>query len=202
MTTYNIEVAHIYGDGKFSPEHTQGLTHAREIIDRLGPDKCTVVVMVDDIHAPMNLDIDAFVDRIALDGVFVDHVYLESQMREGANYLRNILFSEIGWTRQKFNNRDQIGFMENGEWIGVCENDKATCALLSAAFLRHRCNQPRDHYSINQIYHPAYSTKPVSCDEMIAILPKKFMNVERKVQTILIRANLQEIISRAQYIFF
>lgn len=203
MTHYHIEVAHVYADETFGDEHRKGLAYARNFIEGVGAENVSVSVVVDDIHvAPerRTLDINSFVESCAMEGVIIDHVMFEGDYLTMADSLHISLEARVDLKAETFDrgHRVQIGFTSEGRFVGIRENNKPTCSLLSAAMIYSRLN-PRDD-SLPPSFN--YTQRPTTGDRLLTILPHRFMRVEDNVTIILEKLRNKSLLSKSDYIFF
>lgn len=195
MPRYSLEVAHVYGDQEFSREQQIGLEYARWFIENVGEENVSVCVMVDDVHAPLELDIEKYVARVQLEGVIVDHVFLESQCISGAIELVSDpdMRSEI----QKFDGGERVqrGFTVDGQWVAMLNGSKPTCAAMSAAFSLIRLGG-----SITP--HIKVSGRPFrNCQEVVNILPQRFMRAEANALAIIAASKWDAHVGLINHIF-
>lgn len=191
----SLEIAHIYGDQEFSEETRRGLEYARWFIDNVGESNVTTVVLVDDVHAKMSLDIDHYVKLIELEGVLVDTVVLESSLinvgRDLAKRLRPGIFSQSFDRGQ----RVQTGFDDDDErWIATTENNMPTCATMSAAFTLAR-------WYGHANFVRRYTDSRITADKVVNILPNRFTRVEEKAYQILQRSDFRDRLKDLDLIF-
>lgn len=186
----SLEIAHIYGDQKFSDETKRGLEYARHIIENYEGDRISTVILVDDVHAEMKLDVEDYVRRVQLEGVIVDNVIMESHMMTGALELLGRLTMPL--LSQPFDRgkRIQKGVEDEDErWIALTNDAIPTCALLSGAFHLTRFGTNAKYDNVG----PA--------DRIINILPQKYMPIEEKALFIIKNSIHADLAPKIDYIF-
>lgn len=173
----SIEIAHIYGDEAFGEEQKRGLAYARHFIENIQGGTFSTVILVDDVHAEMKLNVDKYIRLVELEGVVVDHVMMESHMIPAAQELMERLTVPI--LSQSFDRgqRIQKGIEDKDErWIALTNEGVPSCACLAAAFNLVRFGNNR---------HPINGEAAKPADRIVNILPQRFMNIEEKALQIL-----------------
>ena len=188
----SIEIAHVYGDETFGDEQKRGLAYARHLIENV-EDTFSTVILVDDVHAEMKLDIENYVKLVELEGVPVDAVILESNMIKPALDLMERL--TVGTFEQSFDRgaRKQKGFDDPEErWIALTNDGTPSCACLSAA--SHLVRFAGLAHPFKGIALPAVQT-------IINVLPQRFMTIEEKALQIINHSAFKQFAPRINHIF-
>ena len=180
MVDYNIEFAHIYGNGEFNEEHIKSVKIARELIEKLKKENKSFVacILIDEFHAEKILNEEEIVNKAKDYGVYVDFIAYESKLGPIASKI--ISEVKIKTSSLKNNNGDH------------------SCALLASSWHLARLGKHKlPENAIKKI-----NNKPFEAKKIITILPKKYKPVEEKALNIIKLTKYKNSGKKIKYIFF
>ena len=181
---FNIELCHMYTDMEWGDEQEESLKVAKEVIRQIIADNKTFCcsVLIDDYHPNTSIfDLDVFVKKIASQGLSVDHLCFESKLVPyGEDVLRRLPVGSKHLENFRSQNKKVLCLVIDSETIGLEDDydnkEICSCALLSASWTVCRLGR----MSLKDDDMIRYTKQSFAANNLITILPKRYMAVEKK----------------------
>jgi hypothetical protein len=184
---YNIELAHIYSDEHFGPEHEKSISVALEAarrLDALGKTYCFSVLIDNYNPEQSTLDVHQYLSQLKEHGVQPDYYCYESNLTSYSEHVLNEASDRVRLSYEKY----------------IARKGKHPCSLLLTVWHIMRLGGITNE----EIIHRS-SMRPVSfkADRIITIVPERFRNVEEIGQKILLSSpRYRSLITRMEQIYF
>lgn len=183
---YSIEYAHIYSNENFGEEQIKSVNLIKSLIDRLDKKKKTysTVILVDEYNPQkFILNINKMKKILEKYGIKPDYIGYESKLV----YFSDYVLKEMHYKEKK----NLIQYIK--------KHQKLPCSLLITVWYLLRLGKIRGQNFFEQIN----KQKPFCARKLVNILPKKYMDVEKKAFDILKSTKkFKNVVNDIKYIFY